>query len=187
MKHKDENHAGKVAYDRGDYGTARKILYPLAEQGSANAQHLIGVMYANDQDFSVAVQWFRKASEQGHRHAQFDLAMCYRQGLGVPQNHEEAMRWLRKTAKQGHIHARHELDMNYCVEKRDREYQKAAIRDDAEDIKRERQTFGESIEKYNHQRAENKPYDQSQMSFFFSVTITIVPAWTTLCDCPACI
>ena len=187
----DEDYqVGAIAYHRGDYGTAHKKLYPLAEQGSADAQHIIGVIYANDQDFSVAVKWFQKAAEQGHKHAQFDLAMSYKEGLGLSQNHKEAMKWFHKAAKQGHRHARHELDLNYCnqeTEKRRREYQKAAIRDDAEDIKRERQTPGEFIDKYNHQRAEDKPYDESQMSFLFSVPITIVPAWTTLCDCPACI
>ena len=186
----DEDHqAGRKAYARGDHVTARERLHPLAEQGSADAQHIIGVIHANDQDFSVALQWFKKAATQGHVHAQFDLAMSYKEGLGVPQNHKEAIKWFQRAAKQGHRHARYELDMNYYqgTEKRKREYQKAAIRDDAEDIKRERQTPGEFIDKYNHQRAENKPHDQSQMSFLFSVTITIVPAWTTLCDCPACI
>jgi len=143
----DEDYqVGAIAYHRGDHGTAHKKLYPLAEQGSADAQHIIGVIYANDQDFSVAVKWFQKAAEQGHKHAQYDLAMSYKEGRGVPKNHKEAMKRFQRAAKQGHRHARYELDMNYCnqgTEKRKREYQKATIRDNAEDKKRKRQTPGE--------------------------------------------
>jgi hypothetical protein len=36
---------GMVAYNRGDYMPAIRLFRPLAEQGNAKAQHLIGVMY----------------------------------------------------------------------------------------------------------------------------------------------
>ncbi|MDE2829659.1 MAG: tetratricopeptide repeat protein [Gemmatimonadota bacterium] len=113
QKINEDYQAGKVAYERKDYRTACKILYPLAVQGSANAQHLIGVMYAKDQDFSEAVKWYKKSAKQGYVHSQYDLAMSYRKGLGIPQNHGEAVRWLKKAAEQKHIHARHELGMSY--------------------------------------------------------------------------
>ncbi len=44
---------GVEAYDRGDYETALKELRPLAEQGDADAQYNLGVMYGNRQAF----QW----------------------------------------------------------------------------------------------------------------------------------
>ena len=40
---------GKDAYNRKDYATARKELQPVAEQGDAEAQYLIGYMYYKGQ------------------------------------------------------------------------------------------------------------------------------------------
>jgi len=44
---------GVAAYYRGDYETALKEFRPLAEQGDADAQYNLGVMYGNRQAF----QW----------------------------------------------------------------------------------------------------------------------------------
>ena len=41
----------EVAFNRGDYVTAMKILRPLAERGDATAEYDVGVMY--DQGFGV--------------------------------------------------------------------------------------------------------------------------------------
>jgi len=38
---------GLAAHDRGDYATALRLWRPLAEQGTADAQHMLGIMYAN--------------------------------------------------------------------------------------------------------------------------------------------
>jgi uncharacterized protein len=59
---------GIAAYEKGDYATALSLMRPLAEQGNADAQHSLGVMY-NDgqgvpQDYAAAVSWYRKAAER---------------------------------------------------------------------------------------------------------------------------
>ena len=46
-----------------------------------------------------AVEWWKKAAEQGHVHAQFELAIHYNLGIGVPENPAKATEWLEKTAK----------------------------------------------------------------------------------------
>ena len=53
-------------------------LYTLAaEQGNANAQYNLGVMYAEGRGVpkneQVAAAWYRKAAEQGHASAQQKL------------------------------------------------------------------------------------------------------------------
>ena len=52
--------AGKDAYDQGNYATALKEMRPLAEQGHADAQFNLGVMYSNGQgvpqDYREAVR-----------------------------------------------------------------------------------------------------------------------------------
>ena len=47
------------------------------QQGHADAQYNLGVMYANGsgvpKDEVKAVEWYRKAAQQGHAHAQSKL------------------------------------------------------------------------------------------------------------------
>ena len=73
-----------------------------AERGDADAQLLLGVLYAEGrgvpQDEAEAVRWFRRAAEQGNTGAgnadtQFSLGVLYAEGRGVPQDEAEAARW----------------------------------------------------------------------------------------------
>ncbi len=72
-----------------------------AEQGDADAQYKLGLMYAVlgegvPQDRQEAAKWFRKAAEQGDAGAQLLLGAMYREGHGVPQDYREAVKWYRK-------------------------------------------------------------------------------------------
>jgi uncharacterized protein len=94
-----------VAYQRGDYTTALRAWHPLAEQGDAEAQFHLGVMYESGQgvlrNHAEASKWYRKAAEQGDAVAQFNLAIMYAKGDGVSQNDTEAAQWYRLAADQG--------------------------------------------------------------------------------------
>ena len=41
-------------------------------------------------DYNKAIDWFNKAAEQGHSDAQYELAIMYKKGEGVDQNHTKA-------------------------------------------------------------------------------------------------
>jgi S1-C subfamily serine protease len=75
-------------------------------------------MYANGQgvpqDHREAVNWYRKAAEQGHASAQLNLGVMYDNGQGVPQDHREAVNWYRKTAEQGDARAQYNLGLMYA-------------------------------------------------------------------------
>ena len=96
---------GVNAYGRKDYATARRILQPLAERGSAIAQFYLGLSCERGKRVSEseaeAVNWFRKAAEQGLAASQAALGTRYFIGWGVPQSYAEAMNWSLKAAKQG--------------------------------------------------------------------------------------
>ena len=53
---------GFAALNRGDYAQAIRILRPLAEQGLAKAQYLIGSMYQKGegvpQNYQEALKWY---------------------------------------------------------------------------------------------------------------------------------
>src|SRR3974390_2462905 len=72
---------GVNAYGRKDYATAKRILRPLAERGSAVAQFYLGLSYERGRGVSEseaeAVSWFRTAAEQGLAAAQAALATRY--------------------------------------------------------------------------------------------------------------
>ena len=86
--------AGWEAYIRGDYATALREWRPLAEQGDAEAQFNLGLMYANGEgvpeDDVQAAFWFRKAAEQGDAAAQNNLGVRYDNGEGVPEDYVQA-------------------------------------------------------------------------------------------------
>ena len=53
--------------------------------------------------------WYRKAAEQNHADAQFNLGRLYGRGKGVDQSYEEARMWFRKAAEQGDADAQFRL------------------------------------------------------------------------------
>ena len=61
-----------------------------AEQGNADAQNNLGVMYAAGRgvarDDTEAVDWYRKSAEQGNVLAQQNLERMYADGRGVPRD-----------------------------------------------------------------------------------------------------
>ncbi len=67
---------GLAAYDCGDYETALQEYKPLAEQGDADGQYNLGLLYASQgvtQDYAEAFKWYKKAAEQGFVDAQLWL------------------------------------------------------------------------------------------------------------------
>ena len=60
-----------------------------------------------------AVLWHRKAAEQGHANAQFNLGVMYGDGWCVPKDDREAALWYRKAAEQGHAGAQSNLGVMY--------------------------------------------------------------------------
>lgn len=106
---------GKAAYERKDYATAISELQSLAEQGNADAESYLGLMYATGRgvtkDDAQALKWFRKAAEQNNALAQTNIGYMYEQGLGgVGRDLDEARKWYRKAAEQGNDVAKKNLE-----------------------------------------------------------------------------
>jgi TPR repeat protein len=108
---------GIDAYGKGDYATALLLLRPLADQGTARAQIILGVMYSRGQgvaqNYDEAMKWYRRAADQGDAAAQTALGAMYANGVGVPQDHAKAMEWFRKAADQGFADAQNDLGSIY--------------------------------------------------------------------------
>jgi len=93
---------GIAAHNRGDYATALRLWRPLADQGHASAQFLLGGMYALGQgvpqDYAETVRWYRKAADQGDARAQSFLGVMYANGHGVRQDYVQAHKWCNLAA-----------------------------------------------------------------------------------------
>lgn len=92
-------------FDQKNYTDALEILQPIAQQGNAHAQFLLGVFYehgyAVDKDEKIAFQWYYKSASQRFPQAQHNLAVMYSDGKFVKKNEREAFNWLWKAANQG--------------------------------------------------------------------------------------
>ena len=88
-----------------------------AEQGNAQAQYNLGVLYANKPgkkpDWKSVFKWKKKAADQSHFLAQLEVAQMYSSGQGVEPNQTVAFQWVQKSAKQGHIIAQLEVAQMY--------------------------------------------------------------------------
>ena len=68
---------GMASYSRGDYVPAIRLFRPLAEQGNAKAQRVLGVMYRRGQGVARnsvrAFVWFNRAAARGDATAKAEL------------------------------------------------------------------------------------------------------------------
>jgi TPR repeat protein len=111
---------GFEAYQAGRFEQAFAALVPLAEKGDANAQYVLGIMYARgqgvEQSFYEAGKMYRLAAEQGHAGAQINLGSlfenCYGNG---PCDTEEGADWYRRAADQGDAIGQHNLAVMYAA------------------------------------------------------------------------
>ena len=97
--------SGLDAYQKGDYVGAAKEWRPLAEEGDANAQFNLGLLYLDGhgvpQSYAEATTWFRRAAEQDYTQAQHNLGAMYGTGQGVKRDYVQAYKWLNICAAKG--------------------------------------------------------------------------------------
>ncbi|KAG0233051.1 hypothetical protein BGW42_007747 [Actinomortierella wolfii] len=96
---------------------AFELYTKSAEQGNADAQYNLGLMYKNGQGVEQndvnATEWFAKSANQGNADAQYNLGMMYRDGRGVEQNDVKAVEWYTKAAHQGNRYSQFRLGWMY--------------------------------------------------------------------------
>ena len=89
--------AGAAFYAKKDYEHAFAVLLPAAQEGEAEAQFTMGVMYDVGQhvqvDKQAAFGWFRRAADQGHPNGQIRLSGMLFAGEGVSPDRQEAYKW----------------------------------------------------------------------------------------------
>lgn len=98
--------AAHEAYKRGEFAEAVRMFKAEAARGDKDAQFAMGRLYEEGRSVeaspAMAENWYRKASQQGHPSAQFNLAMLL---LGTQGRAAEGIEWIRKAADAGSARA----------------------------------------------------------------------------------
>ena len=81
------------------------------------AKYYLGWMHHEgkgvEQNYAEALNWYRKAADQGFVFAQNQLGWMHKNGQGVKQNYAEALTWYRKAAGRGHATSQNNLGWMY--------------------------------------------------------------------------
>ena len=132
-----------------------KSFNKAAEQGEAEAQYSLGMCHIygtyevptglwpwNDAsgmsypNFEKAAELFKKAAEQNHLAAQYQLGISYNNGQGVVKDLIKAFEWYHKSAEQGYAPAQFIIAQHYLHKSDDENaiewYKKAKGASDAE-------------------------------------------------------
>lgn len=112
-----QNKLGDKFYAHENYEEAVKWFQKAADQGHAEAQFSLGVMYhaglGVQKNRAESAKWHEKSSQQGNKKAQFCLAEMYLLGDGVTKDVDLGMNFLLASAKNGYVFAEYNLGMIY--------------------------------------------------------------------------
>ena len=94
---------GVVLIDRGKNGEAMKALQHAADAGSSEANHRLGLVFAEGlagmaRDDQRGVDYFQKAANAGHIRAEINLGILILRGQGAKRDLVQARAWLEKAA-----------------------------------------------------------------------------------------
>ena len=73
-----------------------------------------GYAFYTLKDYKQAFHWFRKAADQDHLDAQYNLGIMYDKGQGVLRDEKQAFYWYQKAANQGDAKAQYNLGVMYA-------------------------------------------------------------------------
>ena len=83
-----EIEAARDLMEAGEFEAARTALWPAARSGNADAEELIGIMYALglgvEKDDVRAFEWYLRSALKGHPGAQSGVGWYYEVGRGMP-------------------------------------------------------------------------------------------------------
>jgi len=106
-------------YNQGNYIKALDAFYTLAKKGDPKAQFNVGLIYANgkgvNKDTYQAMEWYKKAAEQGNTAAQYNLAklIAQRPDKEDPRAQKRVKYWYEKAAEVGQKEAINDLALLY--------------------------------------------------------------------------
>lgn len=107
-----------TAFNIGKYKETLRLVQPLASDGNARAQVILGRCYESglgvEQNMETAAQWYLLAAEQNLAEAQQLVAYAYQSGIGLPRDGSKAVYWMQRAADTGSPEACYALSQYYA-------------------------------------------------------------------------
>ncbi len=107
---------GVQAYTNGDFEGAAREFIPLAKQGHADSQYMLGMLYEEGQglprDDVEAAFWYARAADQGFVDAYFALGQLFVHRKGPRLDRMGAHHWFSLAKEYGHRLADQEMQRN---------------------------------------------------------------------------
>ena len=124
------------------------VLRVQSEKGEAKSQNDLGLAFSLGKfglatNYVEAVKWYRKAAEQNHPQALYELGVCYTKGAGVARDAVEAVKWYRKAAGQNYAEAQYNLGVCY-------DEGAGVVKDELEAVKWYRKAAGQNLAEAQH-------------------------------------
>jgi len=109
--------SGIAAFEAKNFSQALALLGPIAEQGHADAQYRMAIMYQNGlgvvRNELLAMKWMIASANQDFALAQHGLGFMYMEGDCAPKNGGKAVSWFTRAAEQGMAGSQTTLAMMY--------------------------------------------------------------------------
>jgi TPR repeat protein/uncharacterized protein YggL (DUF469 family) len=111
------NKIGTYFYDKKEYESAVKWFQAAADAGTPRAKHNLAMLLLSDDldvaDFAEGAKLLQKLAEEGYAPAQYDLGICFENGIGVYPYDPEALKWFQKAADNDHVEAQYQTGYFY--------------------------------------------------------------------------
>jgi len=104
----------------------KRAVTAKADAGDAKAQLALGRLYQSgalapdgtaQHDYAGAAYWYRQASDRGEAEATYELAIFYRDGLGVPADASQSFQLLQNAAEANYVPAMSPLSDAYAEQR----------------------------------------------------------------------
>lgn len=124
-----------------------------AEAGNRMSQNSLGDYYYNQREYVKALNWYRKAADQGFPEAFYNIGICYEMGFGVAKNVNTAKSWFKKAAEKGHQRALDKLKTKHKTEQvktsfQSRHFEATSVRKDSSEETQVQQSNGRTDANY---------------------------------------
>jgi TPR repeat protein len=79
----------------------KEKLISESDKGNVEAQKNLGNKYLDEEDFTQAMKWYKKAADQGYAPAMHNIGYLYETAKGVTKDLKTAYQWYLKAANNG--------------------------------------------------------------------------------------
>ncbi len=113
--------AAYIAFDQGQYLTAKRIAEKRAKADDPQAHTLLGRLYAEGlgvvRDEVAAARWYRRGAELGDTEAMFAFGVILVAGKAIKRDYAGAAQMFEQAARKGHALAHYNLGLLFLAGK----------------------------------------------------------------------